>query len=175
MALFTLLLVLIGFGALVFQRDTETRQLRAYISIETAGPVENFTETTLAQAKVRIRNSGQTPAYHLISQGTIDFGPYPLSENQTFQLNLPREPPSVVVLNPGAEDGGTIIPAEKPYTATQLASVKDGKSVRLYVFGTVTYRDAFRSEHYSYYCFSYFGIPPQLTHMEVCSKRNDAN
>lgn len=154
--------------------DTERRQLRAYTYVKPppAGVVD-IGAGNAPRAKVAIRNSGQTPAYDLRIRGNLGVGPYPPLPNQTF-----HEGPygGSIVLNPETETdtGGEVSVGDK-LTQTDIDFIRSGTTGRLYVFGTITYSDAFGAHWYSNYCFAYFGIGPTLTSMNYCGKHNDQN
>jgi hypothetical protein len=64
-------------------RDTEHRQLRAYLHIN-HGPI-TVSENT-ASAEIRISHSGQTPAYKIILEADIEVGHFPLPDAEKLSL-----------------------------------------------------------------------------------------
>jgi hypothetical protein len=157
--------------------DTAKRQLRAYIAVEPGGPIEDFAENIVPHTRVDIRDTGQTPAYDLRVRGTMIVGDYPLIPNVGFPLDAdPDMPqPSVAVVSPGGQWHGQNLKARRPFAPDEINSVAYGRQMRVYVYGTVTYNDAFKVPHYANYCFSFWGRGPQLTDDAWCSQHTDAN
>lgn len=186
------MLVIISFFAAWWQRDDAQaqlkeqrediqKQLRAYVYVKPppAG-IQGVTVGSTAFAVVALRNSGQTPAYEMKIRGNIGFGPYPLEPNQRF-IEGPYG--GSMVLNPESETttGGVVSSrddtsnAEKLKNAisrSDLDTIRDGTKRRLYLFGSVTYRDAFGAERHSDYCFAYYGAGRTLTTMNYCDRHN---
>lgn len=156
-------------------QDTEKRQLRAYVYVKPPPlGVGRVVAGNKAITVIAMRNAGQTPAYETHMRGNTGIGPYPLPEHQTF-----REGPygGSIVLNPETETntGGIISSLSDTLSQQSIDLIKDGTTHRMYVFGTVMYRDAFGNDRYCNYCFAYFGDGPTLTAMEYCDQHNDAN
>ncbi len=84
-----------------------------------------------------------------------------------------------MVLNPETETstGGRISStnASDNLTQPEIDSILDGKTHRMYVFGTIIYHDAFDHQWYSDFCFAYYGDSPTFTAMDYCDQHNDAN
>jgi len=155
--------------------DTEKHQLRAYAYAKPPPQgVQNVVAGGKVLAVIAVRNSGQTPAYHLRMRGNTGVGVWPIPSLQTW-----REGPygGNLVLNPETETttGGKISSDVDTITQPDIESVHDGKTHRLYVFGTILYEDIFGSERYSDFCFAYYGDGPILTTMEYCEIHNNAN
>ena len=134
--------------ALSVQRDTEIRQLRAYISVDPT-PVRNFVEKKAPSAGVRITVQGQTPAYNLILLAYIAALPYPF-RGDIWSLptsSAPTETASTM-LAPTQHTGNyaTLTYAPDP---NQFEIINSGKTARLYVWGEVHYKDAFRASWYN--------------------------
>src|ERR1700722_2684272 len=83
LATFTCVLVIIGAGALWIARDTEKRQLRAYIfadpdaRAESEGTiVQDVVAGQIPRANIPVRNVGQTPGYDVVIKALIIVLPY---------------------------------------------------------------------------------------------------
>jgi hypothetical protein len=76
-ATFTVALAVIGIGALCIARDTEQRQLRAYVGF---APKEDMIimKDAPPQQKLIIQNFGTSPALHVTTGGNVIKLPYPL-------------------------------------------------------------------------------------------------
>jgi hypothetical protein len=158
---------------LAVTQDTARRQLRAYIfprQLELTG----LSPTTLATAHQEVRNAGQTPAYAASAIGGIAIRPYPIPENANFTITPSHNETVYAVINPGATIHG-FLDADVIFNADAIDKIKDGLTFRVYVYGSITYKDAFLIDHHSNFCFSYFGVGPRLTNPEVCPKHNDAD
>lgn len=168
-ALGTVALVLIGLGALWVSRDSEERQLRAYILVTDFGVVcPPCGDTTLNLPKfpgglnsalmMRIQNSGETPASHI--KPTFSWWPvhrpgthlpagfkFPdLGATDSQHLNSSSELGK-------DEHGDAIGPLTRGGIATLQDAASDGDTVFLY--GHVDYCDVFGHPHSTAYCFEY--------------------
>jgi hypothetical protein len=157
--------------------DSEKRQLRAYVYAKPPPQgVQDVVAGRSVTAVFAIRNSGQTPAYHVRMRGNAGVGPWPRPPGAPW-----REGPygSEMVLSPETETstGGRIAStgASDNLTQTEIDSVRDGRTHRIYLFGTITYHDAFDQPWYSDFCFAYYGNGPILTAMDYCDQHNGAN
>jgi hypothetical protein len=152
-------------------KDTAERQLRAYVYVlPPPQGIPNAVADGLQRAVVAVRNSGQTPAYQMQFRGNFGFGPYPAPTNPTF-----REGPygGAMVLNPATElTTGAVISTEEKFSQADLDSIVDGKTRRLYIFGSVIYKDAFGKDRVTEFCFAYYGKGPVLTSMDYCGQHN---
>jgi hypothetical protein len=182
LALGTIALAIFSLIQIFVSRDTEERQLRAYVYVKPPPfGIMGVVAGSMPYATIAFRNSGQTPAYNLRMGGNIGFGQYPLLPNQKF-IDGPYG--GELFLNPEAETttGGRVAqrndvtPEEKQknmVTQPELDSILNGETHRLYLFGDVTYKDAFGHKRHSEYCFAYFGAGPTLTAMDYCDRHNE--
>jgi hypothetical protein len=154
--------------------DTEKRQLRAYVYAKP--PPQGVQDVVAGQtvtAVTAIRNSGQTPAYHMRLRGNAGIGPWPLPPDQIW-----REGPygGEMVLSPETETttGGrsSSTSASDNLTQSEIDSIRDGRTRTMYVFGTIIYHDGFDHPWYSDFCFAYYGNGPTLTAMDYCDQHN---
>lgn len=117
--------------------DATQRQLRAYISLQSA--VLDWTEPAFPTAHLVFKNCGQTPAYHV--EGWIHswIADHPLQER------LPMPPSNLEkasnTIGPGASNSFTS-PQQPALPAHTIRDLGSG-AVALYVYGEFTYRDAF--------------------------------
>jgi alpha-D-ribose 1-methylphosphonate 5-phosphate C-P lyase len=139
-------------------RDVEQRQLRAYAFVE-GGGVENFTASTKAEIKITLKNTEQTPAYHVKIHLGADVRRYPRSAD-TYAPIIADLMLGELVVNPGPGNIYTLT-TPVPYNQATIDLVTSGNEYRLYVVGYITYVDAFDKAHRSGFCHMYFG--PRLT------------
>lgn len=152
-------------------RDTATRQLRAYISIDCAR-IE-FPEPGVPKVTVTIKNSGQTPAHNLRHWIHQWIERYPLS------IDLPEPPDDFVmsssVLGSGATHEMQIIhpkPIIKPCCIHEIGT----PDATIYVYGAVTYQDVFGNEHFIKYRLMHGGsnqVRPGF--LSPCEAGNEAS
>ncbi len=152
-ALGTVFLVFIGIGALCISRDTEKRQLRAYVApvVRSWRGLINGKPLGVEFAMV---NYGQTPASHFTKRGTIEIMPFPLPKKYIFII--PQEPiEQVTNVFPKAENPLTgWIQYVRPFTEAEIIEItSDTTHRRAYVFGTLAYSDVFGEAHVTNYCF----------------------
>jgi len=136
--------------------DTARRQLRAYVS-GAPDHIWNFNPTTLVQMRYTIRNHGQTPAYNLSHSAAIEIFPFPLPANFIFPSLPPHQQSSPALHQDDAVYG--IVFAARLFSNTEINSVVTNNGVRIYVFGTVMYTDAFGTRRRTKFCRSVIGSP----------------
>jgi hypothetical protein len=153
----TIGLYLAGKGQLRHLEDTAERQLRAYIAGPIRAEISNF-NTRSPTYRFAFKNSGQTPAHDVRFWTTSAVAIYPLDER-------PTEPPpeytrgegaSVGVVGPGGEfftDGG----AQVAIAAEERDAVVIGRAA-FYVYGEMTYRDAFNQMRHTTFGHLFHGV-----------------
>lgn len=120
--------------------------------------------------KVRITNSGKTPALHCT--GVIRAKTVPAKDKfvPTYPVGSTSEDESIEVIQPGMT-----IPLETgpspPMNTTTINSFNAG-TYNLYVFGKISYVDVFGTPHATHYCFV---LNPDLRGLSGCNTYNDAN
>jgi hypothetical protein len=179
-SLLTALIAGAGIGATFIARDTEHRQLRAYLGIVIPNPsTNNITPPTIPIVSLGIKNTGQTPAYRAVVLSCVQLGPYPLPENQDFSCpnviaaGIPQGP---VTIFPGSLDSlGIRVVMKRSLTQAEFDSIGDGSNNRFYIWGKIQYVDAFNSGHYTNFCFSYFNYTETSGQIEVCNEHNDSD
>jgi hypothetical protein len=155
-------------------RDTEQRQLRAYLHIS-HGPITVSDNT--AGAEIYIAHSGQTPAYKIKLVGDIQVGHFPLPDAE--KLNLPTG--GIPIYEFGALYGTDPIEQRisMPINSNDAIEIQKRSRDRLsgglqvfYLFGRVRYLDIFGNEWPYDFCFSFDPINDQKGSERGCEKYN---
>ena len=125
---------------------------------------------------IRVKNFGQTPAYNLLVNWGTGSGPWPLTNYDGLTIQPTKE--SVQIAPPGAltywaigKTGGGAV------TAEEFADFRNGAK-RFYIFGEITYKDAFQKDRYTNFCLAV--VPPNDVGspdfgLQRCERHNDAN
>jgi len=159
--------------------DSEKRSLRAYIGIvhppnETM--INAFFPPVVPTAVFDVKNFGQTPAYKVTFLGGMGIGPYPLPPDQNFAIENPGTAANPIIVFPGMLDIGRIKSVSKrALTDDEISSIQDGKTKRLYAFGTISYADAFARSHYTNYCIGFYDLKIGKIDYEPCNYHNDSD
>jgi hypothetical protein len=154
-------------------RKSSERQLRAYImSVVGVGFRQGGTRGLRFEFRPILLNTGQTPAYdaHIIN-GIRLLSP---QEAESYDFRLQNMPGSVATLGP-RQDRFTQAIFERRLSKAELREYRLGVR-KLYVFGTITYRDAFRKHRYTNFCYSIAWWPKRagaIWHTE--NRHNDCN
>src|ERR1051326_12118 len=143
------LLAFFGFWQVMVSRQTAQRQLRAYVFVlngRVARGMDNRLEATLT-----IQNSGQTPAYEFISETAIRVAPPELDSGFSEEGHSGQK----LSIPPGGE-----IPLK--IFSKGIFSLDDQNryarnALKIFVFGTLTYRDAFRIKRVTEFRFEVYG------------------
>jgi hypothetical protein len=155
-------------------RDNAVSELRAYVTVgpPVLPPPALWTKGVILPG-IEIQNAGRTPAYELaaafkINVVTGDFDPRPF---------LPLDPDEVL----GTKSRGMIgprsevrsgLPAGYQMNESELAEVRRGER-RVYIYGTVRYRDAFKIERHTNYC-CYLVLDGEKIRARTAEYGNDA-
>ena len=158
--------ILVAIGTLNHMRESSERQLRAYVLVDNcsvfnvAKPVQVFRGqvfqhseaeiTNLAcgpGVRVFIKNTGQTPAYEVCHVGHIAFREHPLKAPLPA-LQQSTAPPASV-LGPGVLSSKLLF-IPNPLAPQETAQLRDGTGA-IYVYGRISYRDAFKREQWTEY------------------------
>jgi hypothetical protein len=131
--------------------DTAERQLRAYAQVTDLRFVPpQATSAQPLSVGYRISNTGQTPAYQVAPA----FGLNPYQPDFKPGTALPIKPDggggekSRSTLGPGQHQGGS---CSRLITDAELAAIRRGEQ-RLYLYGTVWYEDAFKTQRHTNFC-----------------------
>jgi hypothetical protein len=157
---------------LAVSKDTELRQLRAYVL--PIPDVEPFKKGQNPVVTMKFHEIGSTPAYdiHATAQGGIfRFFPF-LSDRELAAADVRVSQEYKAALYPTSDDDLLIryevaAPIDELYDA-----VYDGKSIRFGLTGEVTYQDAFGCKRRLRYCIGIGG--PGLKSKE-CADRNESD
>lgn len=138
-------------------QNTAERQSRAYVEVEIEKLDLNAANTGVAEVVLRVRNVGRTPARDLVCNSWVELRPWPQPPNAAF--TGPADPnQSKAIVNPGqARHFKTATKA--PLKAFELEEIAAGTPRRLYVFGSVTYRDVFRNDLVTEFCVAIKAAP----------------
>jgi hypothetical protein len=155
------------------------RQLRAYVFVNDAGlydgsvmvpPVAaHFNEPGVV---INFKNSGQTPAYKVVSWGEVKV----IEPSKEDTLVHPKMQ-ELFTSHIGA---GTLMPKSmwfgRPLTPVEINEVHNNK-LRIYFYGRIEYRDAFKMKRWTTFRYSYAGPFPAPAGVifNVCEKGNSAN
>jgi len=176
-ATFTVVLALFGGFALWIARDTEKRQLRAYVY--EVPVLDKFTAGEKLAVGILIKNGGQTPAYDFSVAINAQISDYPQKESL---VGVGLKPAKVLPHGEGLGDfvyqehTMTLLFANAPIvTPEQYQAVLKGISSRLYVWGRIEYSDAFKERHYTNFCSVIGGESTLKGQASYCSNGNDAN
>ncbi|MBR1121385.1 hypothetical protein JQ628_07645 [Bradyrhizobium lablabi] len=160
-----------GQEQLAVARDTETRQLKAYVGVVQQG-LENF-GTPQQALKITRKNFGLTPA-----------------------VDLFMAPPAIAVLNRGQQFGPvhctpapavvntfTLFPQQESnftikgfagVSQEQVDLVKKGGDYVLVYWGALHYKDVFGAQRCTRYCWSFSGANMDAANAELCFQHNDS-
>jgi hypothetical protein len=159
-------------GTLFVLMSTARRQLRAYVLISSA-QIHDFGIEHPPRVEVIIKNSGQTPAFDLLSWGGMIIEKFPLN----IELALP--PPDIkqsqTAQGPGDSSSHSIT-AGRPLTKIETDVVIAG-GMAIYVFGEIKYKDIFKTERSTRFRMMYGGgggAAPDGA-LTFCEEGNDAN
>lgn len=138
-------------GAMIEQmKETAQTELRAYVCLAEA--VIEFRQERAPEVRVSMQNFGKTPAHDLrwTSGSIIAAYPWPARFPELADF-----PTAVSVFAPGGKPYTMIF--KQPTLSGQLAQVLGTPHATLWVFGNVTYRDAFGKSHYTNYRLMFGG------------------
>ena len=137
---------------LVTMIATTRRQLRAYLFVSRAEIVD-LELGSVPIVQLDIKNTGQTPAYHVTHVWRCGSFSHPLAEK--LPLPLRGEPVTWAHLGPGAM-ARCHRTAEKQISAGgELAN----RPIAFYVYGEIVYRDVFKRRRFTRYVFFQEGFP----------------
>jgi hypothetical protein len=150
-------LIFTGFAAIAawltfrVMKRTGERQLRAYLSVVRA-ELRNV-DGGVMEADVVIKNSGQTPAYEVVTWGGMYIRAYPL----VHPIPDPeRDTPRSSIVGPGTEFGkiekAVNSDGSSPITDAHRQAILNG-DLSVYVTGEIIYRDAFGKKWVQTYRF----------------------
>lgn len=148
-------------------KDTAGRQLRAYVHPVTA--LRYRDETGVLVIKLEIKNAGQTPAYecsHWMVEGVHTGFPAPpeaFTNKNAPKGDSPIAPGESVDFFVSATE---LTPAQEAQIAAKIAAI--------YLFGEITYRDAFQTERVTKFRLVCVGDLIRTGRFAPCDEGNDA-
>lgn len=137
--------------------NSAQKELRAYVHV-VPGNVHHVGDGSTLVGYVRIENSGQTYARDVIRHVGIDVAPPADLNDPTFFEERETLEEGKGVLSPGAPHSiyRTWTRAVTDTEKTQIVK-RNGRDLRIYIFGTITYFDIFGNDRTTEFCFMYFG------------------
>ena len=166
---------------LAIAKDAEIRQLRAYvgITIPQDGPaLHPLLPPLIPAVHLSIKNYGQTPAYKVTHDSGLSIRAYPLPRDNKYTIDdIPLSTvPNPITVFPGAIDPiGISLLLMRALTDREIGLIQNGKSARLYAWGTVNYLDAFKNPRYTNFCFGFFNPTPKDVQYEPCNEHTDSD
>lgn len=154
--------------------DTEERQLRAYVGV-IPGSVENFGDTQKQKLTFTRKNYGQTPAYNVFLPPAnieiIRFGAN-LSNiaNASFSVNFKE----LTTIFPTMEFP-SYIKGTGSISQQQFELAKKGTEYVMIYYGVIYYDDAFRTPHYTRFCWMFKGESMTSKDVDYCLGHNNSN
>jgi hypothetical protein len=130
------------------QRGFWQRQMRAYLSVRFGGVVlQDNTTNYRFEVRMILANTGHTPADEVNYRAVADVLPFPLPDDFTFSM------PDIQITSGGVLGPQQVFTmgafVDRMYTDEEIAEISTGTVKRLYIYGTVRYRDAFGSDRYT--------------------------
>jgi hypothetical protein len=135
-------------------KDTENRQLRAYLFID-HGPLSEVAPGKF-KADLGIRAAGVTPAYKLKLAATFEIGHYLLNEKLSDRVGGNTQDFDYAVVY---GDKATISQPISMQFVPEAVKLLEGDAQRLYLHGNIRYSDIFGDEHQYDFCFCFPSYP----------------
>ena len=168
-------------------KDTELRQLRAYVLVDEDSIRLNPT-TNQVEVSIVFKNSGATPALEVSLWTCLLVGDFHHDETYHVQTEFP--PPhfkypsiSKSVIGPGNKKSAVSAvpycdstpPIERPLRPDELARIRSGNAA-IYFYGKLAYKDVFgiteRSTNFSYWTAN---LGPSLAGLAETPSGNESN
>jgi len=163
-------LVLVGVLQYDLLSRTTRQQLRAYLLIDTAVRLGEHDDHP--EFQVVIKNFGQTPAYRVRSWISVRPG------DREGQGALPGPQPATAETSDAAlAPGGSFSLARRFDKDWDEAGYEDfmSGSLALYLYGEVTYRDAFRRRHYTRFRAMYAAEHFRTGGVSIAARGNESS
>lgn len=135
-------------------RSTERNsqlELRAYISVGEESKGRRIEEGKRAKVQSVITNNGKTPAHAIICNSDIVILPKDIKENS--QLPKLKDKELISATMAAGEAVFLATEGDYPVDSHHLADICGFGNNRLYLYGTITYRDAFTENQYTNFCY----------------------
>jgi hypothetical protein len=132
-------------------RKTSKRQLRAYLSVQIGNALyqERHTGTKFVAQPV-IKNAGQTPAYKVSYEIEAKIIPNALALGYSFAAPRTGQQSQSSIGPQEFRNMAAVVPDFVPDSDVQ--KIKDGEGQALWVWGVVSYEDAFGDHHTTEFC-----------------------
>jgi hypothetical protein len=171
-------------------RDTERRDLRAYLSAVSVDVGTFFPGNRQLHARIRVTDLGKTHALGLDVEGTGVITRYPIAQSHySLREFVGAYDPKGQSLGPTEnyfayipvvdEQSNPIIGDTTKVLPRRYTSKNEAIEQRLYVYGTVFYLDAFggdEAKHYTNFCFNLVSFTTaNVGRWETCPVHNDRN
>ena len=131
------------------------RGLRAYIVGTVKAEISNFNARARPDIALQFKNGGQTPAHDVRLWASSAIAMFPLTSRPDAPKSELGEGDSFGVIGPQG-DFHSLIQSDFVVTAEEQHAVVRGAAA-LYVYGEVTYRDAFGQDRRTSFCHLYQG------------------
>jgi len=148
-------------------------RMRAYLSVVVGGAVtQDRSRNVRFEARPLIINTGQTPAYKVRYLARADILPVPLPDN----FALPLETDEVSSGNVGPQQRSAIRAAANAFwDDADVDNVRRANGRALYVWGRVTYEDAFNVERHTNFCQMLSWLPTGEVWVYYNPRHNEAD
>lgn len=154
-------------------KDTEERQLRAYVVVRAQDKIENVAVGGRAHVQGILDNVGQTPVYNSTVLSGIAVLDFPLKGPITFA-------PCNLVMNMSDSQrhffGKESYPSKDrdiPFTEDEMTRIKNGQAV--YYYGRVCYSDIFQKIRHSEFCIFWAWNKDAIGGAQYCQYGNTAD
>jgi hypothetical protein len=168
MAAGTCVLALFAMGQFWIARDSERRQLRAYVNIEKV-TITGVDIPGRAQIEIHVTNAGLTPARGVHMRGSARKDIYPAEKPFVLSTDAPIK--SRRDVGPGHSFNPKI---GFNISEKQIREIEQGKYA-IWMFGDIKYRDVFGVDHSTSYRFIYGGDYTKADRMMSCEAGNESD
>jgi hypothetical protein len=136
--------------SLAVYKDANVRQMRAYLTVGLGSVVQQDPTTNYRfEVRMTLENVGNTPAYNVRSVARAAVLPIPLPSD--FQMPALDQKAPTNVIGPHQNFILTGI-ADRIYPSEDVDEIKNGLKEHLYVYGAITYDDAFGQSRHTNFC-----------------------
>jgi hypothetical protein len=132
-------------------RQTAERQLRAYVAVDQG--ILKGVGGAETEARLYIKNTGQTPAYNTEQWVSIVADDYPTTRTFEFFPGTAEIGASATI---GAGGLSTVFISVGALTANQWDKIRTGKAA-IWLWGEIRYRDAFEKRRFTRFKYIYGG------------------
>ena len=130
-------------------------QLRAYVSVLLGGIIPQNRETNYRyEVQMWLVNTGHTPAHAIRFASRLQIFPFPLPDDVDLTLTAGKLDAAGHVNTGQRFFFRTVL--DNLISDEEINEIMRGNIRKLYVYGTVFYRDSFNEEHYTNFC--QFGV-----------------